>query len=322
MASVSVVIPTYNGAAFVEQALASVFAQTVRPQEIIVVDDCSSDDTRTIVAQIARTSPVPLRLLSTNENSGGPARPLNQGIAVAAGEFIAVLDQDDVFVPTKLEDQVPCLARDKTVSFVFSLCAQFDSPARLVAPAPALQALRAALSSAANSTFSGVTFLRLLLAQGNFLIGYPAVLFRRRRGLSRGGVNENLVIASDYEFFCGLCLQGNVAFLDRVHYLRRSHAANLCWRQEQMRIEACRVRALYQARQPQVLEDAGVSSVLRQSLFDLGFMLRQRGAYREAMRQHWQSLRTWGWDRRTLAAMLKMIPHWARRKLRGAESCS
>jgi succinoglycan biosynthesis protein ExoO len=311
MAGVSVVMPTFNGAAFVQEALASVFRQSLLPEEIIVVDDCSRDATCEIVRRLARTSPVRLHLHCRRQNSGGPARPINEGIAAASGEFIAVLDQDDVFTPEKLEEQLASLVADDSLGFVFSLCGRHDDRSQLAAPAPALKALRVAASATPDSTFDGEAFLRLLLARGNFLIGYPAVLFRRSLWQGAGGVDESLVIASDYDFFCQLCLQGRVAFLDRVHYLRRVHAANLCGRLEEMRLEACRVRARYQVLEPWVLDDAGVARVLRESLFDLAYMLRQRGAYRDALRQHWRSLCTWGWDGRTLTAMLKLLPHWA-----------
>lgn len=95
--TVSVVIPTYNGARFIRDALESVFAQTQLPDEIIVVDDGSTDDTVEVVKQMTKESPHPVRLIKMTHNSGGPAAPINTGIAAAIGEFIAVLDQDDTF---------------------------------------------------------------------------------------------------------------------------------------------------------------------------------------------------------------------------------
>src|SRR5436309_2618216 len=101
--SVSVIIPTYNGTAFVRGALESVWAQTMPPLEILVVDDASTDGTPSFVASLIAESPVPLRCLQLAQNSGGPARPMNLGIAQARGEFIAILDQDDIWLPHKLQ---------------------------------------------------------------------------------------------------------------------------------------------------------------------------------------------------------------------------
>src|SRR5262249_27337093 len=159
----------------------------------------------------------------------GPARPLNEGIAAATGELIAILDQDDVFLPTKLQDQVDCITRDPSLAFVFSLCGRYARPDEV------LNFSRAVLSRPPEGVAAtpalrvqGPMLFRLLLKSGNFIMGYPAVVFRRADWRRKGGLDESLTIASDYEFFCWLCLQADVAFIDEVHYLRRQHAANLC----------------------------------------------------------------------------------------------
>jgi glycosyltransferase involved in cell wall biosynthesis len=310
--AVSVVIPAYNGAAFVAEALESVFRQTLRPCEVVIVDDSSTDATRAVIEKRTRTAPVPVRLLTLGENSGGPARPLNQGIAAATGEFIAVLDQDDVFLPTKLADQVCCLRKDPALSFVFSLCGHYDQPAEILSYPEAVQELRIRGKSAEGSWHvPGPELFRLLLQHGNFIIGYPAILFRRADWLRKGGLDEGLAIASDYEFLCWLALQGDVAFNDRVQYVRRFHTSNLCNRREDTRIEAYRIQARYLTEQPWVLQDASLSAVVRENVFDLAYLLRQRGRYREALRHYWLSLRLWGWEGKTLRSMAKLLPHWA-----------
>jgi glycosyltransferase involved in cell wall biosynthesis len=313
------VLPTYNGAAFIEAALVSVFRQSLLPQEIIVVDDCSTDGTRDIVARVARKAPMPLRLIELPRNSGGPTRPLNLGIATASGEFIAVLDQDDVFMPTKLEEQVACLVSHPDLVFAFSVCGRHDQPDAAVAAPEVLHALRTGGTPAKDfRRLGGPETLRLLLTHGNFVTGYPGLLFRRKDWQHKGGLDERLAIASDYEFLCWLCLQGNAGFLDRIHYLRRNHAANLCHRWKDTRIEAERVRARYLARLPGVLADARLSATLRERVFELAFLLRERGHYLDALRHYCISLRAWGWEARTLMAMAKLLPHWLlRRKAAG-----
>jgi glycosyltransferase involved in cell wall biosynthesis len=101
--TVSVVIPAFNGAVFIAEALDSVLAQTLRSLEVIVVDDGSVDETSAIVARYAaRDSRV---RLVRQENAGvGAAR--NTGIREACGPYVAPLDADDVWSPDKLEKQV------------------------------------------------------------------------------------------------------------------------------------------------------------------------------------------------------------------------
>jgi glycosyltransferase involved in cell wall biosynthesis len=98
----SVVIPTYGRARFLEEAVASVLAQTVGDLECIVVDDASPE--------AAELAPDPrLRVVRRSEN-GGPAAARNSGLAVAEGEFIAFLDDDDLFAPDRLEIALEGLA--------------------------------------------------------------------------------------------------------------------------------------------------------------------------------------------------------------------
>jgi len=94
---VSVVIPTYNRAAFCEEAVRSVLGQTIPPLEIIVVDDGSTDDTR------RRLASLPITYL--RQANRGPAAARNRGIDTAGGEYIAFLDSDDMWQPEKLARQ-------------------------------------------------------------------------------------------------------------------------------------------------------------------------------------------------------------------------
>ncbi|HVT80553.1 MAG TPA: glycosyltransferase family A protein [Phycisphaerae bacterium] len=106
MNAVSVIIPTYNCAAFVPQAVASVLAQTLPAAEVIVVDDGSTDGTA------EQLKPYGDRICVLRQENQGVSAARNHGIARAKGHFIAFLDSDDVWHPRKLELQVPILQRD------------------------------------------------------------------------------------------------------------------------------------------------------------------------------------------------------------------
>ena len=98
MPRVSVIIPAYNRADLIEETLDSVFAQTYRDYEIIVVDDGSTDDTRAVLAPLAAAGKL---RYTYQENAGLPAAR-NTGIRMAAGQYVAFLDSDDLFTPDKL----------------------------------------------------------------------------------------------------------------------------------------------------------------------------------------------------------------------------
>jgi glycosyltransferase involved in cell wall biosynthesis len=104
-ALVSTIIPTYNRANLITEALDSVLAQTFPNVEVIVVDDGSTDATSEVLARYGG------RIRVIYQRNAGPAAARNRGIAAANGEFIAFLDSDDLWLPEKLERQVNLLER-------------------------------------------------------------------------------------------------------------------------------------------------------------------------------------------------------------------
>ncbi len=98
---VSVIMPAYNAAAFLEEAIASVQAQTVTDWELLVIDDCSTDATREIVRKAAAADSRVHLLM--NEKNMGAAGSRNRGLDVFQGQYVALLDSDDYWYPRMLE---------------------------------------------------------------------------------------------------------------------------------------------------------------------------------------------------------------------------
>ena len=113
--SVSVIIPVHNGQRFILEALASVREQTRPPDEIVVVDDGSSDAT----AELVGSWPEKVRYLRQQQQ--GPAAARNAGLATASGERIAFLDCDDLWCPGHLERTQACLDAEPTVQIAQGL---------------------------------------------------------------------------------------------------------------------------------------------------------------------------------------------------------
>lgn len=114
MVSVSVVIPTHNSQATIERALQSVYSQTVAPTEIIVIDDCSSDETRKVVNDVSDLATIRTYLVELDENLG-PSYARNFGWDRATSEYVAFLDSDDSWHPQKLEIQYQWMAQHPEV---------------------------------------------------------------------------------------------------------------------------------------------------------------------------------------------------------------
>lgn len=101
MKTVSVIIPTYNYARYLGEAIDSALGQTLAPLEVIVVDDGSTDDTPELLAAYGD------RIRVLRQKNAGVAVARNSGIAAARGEYVAFLDADDTWLPRKLELQMP-----------------------------------------------------------------------------------------------------------------------------------------------------------------------------------------------------------------------
>jgi glycosyltransferase involved in cell wall biosynthesis len=119
---ISVIIGVYNARPYLAEAIDSVFAQTYKPLELIVVDDGSDDGSD----QVARSYGDALRYMRQERQGNGSAR--NTGVEAATGDFFAFLDADDRFVPLKLERQMAALQADPGLDIVFGHVAEFVSP--------------------------------------------------------------------------------------------------------------------------------------------------------------------------------------------------
>lgn len=115
---VSVIVPSYNRAGFIAATLDSVLAQTYAHVEIVVADDGSTDETRAVVAPYVARDGARVRYVQ-QANAGLPAAR-NLGLRYARGEFVALLDSDDLFEPWKLEAQLAVFRRHPTVGLVCS----------------------------------------------------------------------------------------------------------------------------------------------------------------------------------------------------------
>ncbi len=124
MPLVTVVIPTYNTARYLREAIDSVLAQTYSPVELVVVDDGSTDETPALVRAYAN------RLRYHRQENRGFANALNTGIRLAHGEWIAWLSADDAFLPPKLERQVHHLSHHPEIAVSYTAYYEINESGR------------------------------------------------------------------------------------------------------------------------------------------------------------------------------------------------
>ncbi len=213
--AVSVCLPTYNGADYIEEALHSILNQTYEDFELLVVDDHSTDATLDIVKSFSDPR---IQIHRNPERLGIPAN-WNRCLELAGGEFVCVFHQDDVMLPDNLERKVQLLSTDETVGFVHS---GVETLVDESAPSSFADWIEDATE---DTVWGGPEYFRTLLLNGNRVCA-PTVLARRRVLLEQGGFDPDLGFACDYAMWLRLCLTYRVGFLARPLVRYRWHGGN------------------------------------------------------------------------------------------------
>jgi len=177
---ISVVIPAYNAARFLPRCLESVFAQTLKPLEVIVVDDGSTDNTAAVAEELGATV--------LRRPNGGPGAARNAGIQFATGEWIALLDADDLWAAEKLERQAACI-RPETV-LVYAGVRNFDDHG----------------THGEELAIDAIAARKMLRYRNP--IATSSVLMRRKAALADGGFREEIHSCEDWEMWMRLQRMG------------------------------------------------------------------------------------------------------------------
>jgi teichuronic acid biosynthesis glycosyltransferase TuaG len=126
---VSVITPVYNAEKVIEKALQSVFAQTYKHYEIVLVDDCSTDNSRNEIEKFIPFHPEIVYFRQPTNQGAGVAR--NKALELAKGQYVAFLDADDMWLPEKIEKQI-LLLNEKIGSFSYTAIQMVDENDRII----------------------------------------------------------------------------------------------------------------------------------------------------------------------------------------------
>jgi glycosyltransferase involved in cell wall biosynthesis len=207
--AVSVVVPSYNHARFVERALRSVFAQTLAPAQLVVIDDGSQDDSVRVIESVLAACPFPCEFVA-RENRGLTAT-LNEGLARASrSRYFAYLGSDDVWLSGFLRARVALLDERSHAALAYGHCFYIDAADRVI-----------------DCTADWATYAdgdaRAMLWRGTGPHS-PTVVYRRD-ALARHGWHEGARL-EDYELYLRLAAESDFAFDPRVLSAWRVHGEN------------------------------------------------------------------------------------------------
>jgi len=212
--NISVVIPSYNSAAYLADAIDSALNQTLAPLEVIVVNDGSTDETAQLLERYrGRINPI------SQENRGLSAAR-NRGIAAAQGDLIAFLDADDIWLPEKMEKQLGCLEEHPQAALVHSQLYYWDTQT----------GERTIQRHRGRHEYTGRCYHRLFFQNGVI----PSTMIVRRECLAKvGGFDEEIrrPTCQDYDLCLRIARHYEFGFVDEPLILYRQHASSSTKRQ-------------------------------------------------------------------------------------------
>lgn len=219
MPRVSAVVPNYNHAPFLRQRIDSILAQTFQDFELILLDDCSTDDSRAILSSYASDSRV--RLEFNESNSGTPFKQWNKGVRLARGEFVWIAESDDYAEPHLLARLVPLLDSKPSVVYAYCRSRRLFADGSLDGYADYYLEHIDPLRWAADYIADGREECRKYFVRITPVPNASAVVFRKAVFDQVGGADENLRLCGDWKLWAAMALTGQVAYLgEPLNYFR------------------------------------------------------------------------------------------------------
>lgn len=241
MPRVSVILTCYNHIEYLPLAYAGIFGQTFQDYEVIAIDDGSTDGSR----EWLQNNTAGAKLIFNEENLGTYAS-INRAIKASAGEFIAILNDDDVWMPNKLERQAEFLQSHPAAGLVHT-GGEFIGPNGEIIPGSPL--------GFPYPEFESGNMLCQLIAYNRIIIS--AALVRRSAYEKVGLFNESLFGLGDWEMWLRIAEHFEMGFLSEKLTQYRVHGSNACLQESKMWRDERQIREWIASRRPEYLASFG-----------------------------------------------------------------
>ncbi len=208
---VSVIIPNYNHARYLEQRLDSVFGQTYPNFEVIILDDCSTDNSLEVINRY-KDNPHVSQVVVNEVNSGSTFKQWDKGISLAKGEIIWIAESDDWCELNLLEELVHAYLQNEHTVLAYNPTLQVDDDGNFWNK----------IHEGHNQYMSGKKYLRSYLSLFNYVMNASCAIFSRKAALQVSKAYQQLLGAGDYLFWVEIARQGRVAIVNkRLSYFCR-----------------------------------------------------------------------------------------------------
>jgi glycosyltransferase involved in cell wall biosynthesis len=222
MPQVSVVIPNYNHARFLDERIRSILEQDYRDCEILILDDFSEDESREIISRYQRDFPQ-IQIHFNTANSGSPFGQWNLGVQMTTGEFIWIAESDDYAHPCFLSETVPFLERNPKVGLVFARSFMVDEWGRSTGRYGSYR------PAAHNYVAPGMQEIADYLCSYSAINNVSGVLFRRSTYIHAGMADSSMRFCGDWDLYLRMLLIADVAHVTRpLNYCRAHSGSSSC----------------------------------------------------------------------------------------------
>ena len=222
MPTVSVIIPNYNHASFLKQRINSVLHQTFQDFEIIILDDCSTDNSKEIIEDY-RLYPKVKHITYNKANSSSTFKQWEKGINLATGELIWIAESDDVVEPTFLEKLVTLAAQNSNIVLAYCATEFIDEKGKSLG----LNNWAAALDPVRWQNVyinDGKDEIEQFLHYRNTIPNASAVIFQKKSALFIYQlVKKKMKFAGDWIFWVSVLAHGKIAYTNEVLNYQRDH---------------------------------------------------------------------------------------------------
>lgn len=222
---ISIVIPNFNYANFLERRLDSILNQTISNREIIFLDDASIDDSVELVKKKYKN--VITKLDVNSVNSGSPFVQWNRGVRQSSGKYVWIAEADDTCAPTFLEKAIAVLESNPSIGLVYCHTLPMDVNDQILDEKFFFSYVSDLDTTRWMNDFynSGIEEVRNYLSRKNTITNVSGVVFRREAYIKAGYAPENMRMCGDWMFYCHLLRHFDVAYLSEPLNFHRQHSA-------------------------------------------------------------------------------------------------
>ncbi|MGB6877086.1 MAG: glycosyltransferase [Candidatus Acidiferrales bacterium] len=232
---VSVIVPNYNHARFLRKRIDSILQQTFQDFELILLDDCSTDDSRSILSSYASDPRVQIEF--NHANSGNPFKQWNKGVRLARGEYVWIAESDDYADERILEHLVALLDADPKLTFAYCRSRRVTADDSFEGFADSHMTPLNPYRWTADYVADGQEECRTYFVRHNPVPNASAVVFRKSAYEQTGGADEGMSVCGDWKLWASMALRGKIAYVGEPLNYFRFHSASVRSKTSRMNVD-------------------------------------------------------------------------------------